>query len=40
VAGNTPIAFADYGMASIEIGGFVSTDDHGTMELQLLLAPA
>jgi polyisoprenoid-binding protein YceI len=40
VAGDTPITFADYGMQAIEIGGFVSTDDHGTMELQLLLVPA
>jgi polyisoprenoid-binding protein YceI len=39
VAGDTPIAFADYGIEPIEIGGFVSTDDHGTMELQLLFVP-
>jgi polyisoprenoid-binding protein YceI len=35
-----PIAFADYGMSKIEIGGFVTTDDHGTLELQLLFVPA
>jgi polyisoprenoid-binding protein YceI len=40
VAGDTPIAFADYGMDAIDIGGFVSTDDHGTLELQLLLVPS
>jgi polyisoprenoid-binding protein YceI len=39
VAGDTPVAFADYGIEPIEIGGFVSTDDHGTMELQLLFVP-
>jgi len=40
VAGETPITFADFGIEPITIGGFVSTDDHGTMELQLLLVPA
>jgi polyisoprenoid-binding protein YceI len=40
VAGNTPIRFADWGMDRIEIPGFVKTDDHGTMELQLLFVPA
>jgi polyisoprenoid-binding protein YceI len=40
VAGNTPIRFADYGMDRIEIPGFVKTDDHGTMELQLLFVPS
>jgi polyisoprenoid-binding protein YceI len=40
VAGSTPITFADFGIEPISIGGFVTTDDHGTMELQLLLVPA
>lgn len=40
VAGSTPIAFADFGMDAIEIAGFVSTDDEGTMELQLSFVPA
>jgi len=38
VAGSTPIAFADYGIDTIEIPGFVTTDDNGTMELQLLFS--
>ena len=38
VAGSTPIAFADYGIDTIEIPGFVKTDDNGTMELQLLFS--
>lgn len=40
VAGSAPIAFADYGMDVIEIPGFVTTEDHGTLELQLVLEPA
>jgi polyisoprenoid-binding protein YceI len=40
VAGAAPIAFADFGMEPIEIAGFVSTEDSGTMELQLLFVPA
>jgi polyisoprenoid-binding protein YceI len=40
VAGHAPIAFADFGMDKIEIPGFVTTDDHGTLELQLLFAPS
>jgi polyisoprenoid-binding protein YceI len=36
VAGSTPVTFADYGIGTIEIPGFVKTDDNGTMELQLL----
>jgi polyisoprenoid-binding protein YceI len=40
VAGSTPIVFADFGMEAIEIAGFVSTDDEGTMELQLSFVPA
>src|SRR4029078_5981224 len=31
-AGSTPIAFADYGIDTIEIPGFVKTDDNGSME--------
>ena len=38
VAGSTPITFADYGIDTIEIPGFVKTDDNGTMELQLLFS--
>ena len=38
VAGSTPIAFADYGIDTIEIPGFVKTNDNGTMELQLLFS--
>jgi polyisoprenoid-binding protein YceI len=34
-----PIAFSDYGMQAIDIS-IVKTDDHGTLELQLLLVPA
>ena len=40
VAGSAPIAFADFGMEPIDIAGFVSTEDSGTMELQLLFVPA
>jgi polyisoprenoid-binding protein YceI len=36
VAGSTPITFADYGIEPIEVPGFVKTDDHGSMELQLV----
>jgi polyisoprenoid-binding protein YceI len=39
IAGDTEITFADFGMDPIEIGGFVTTEDHGTLELQLLLVP-
>lgn len=39
VAGTTPIAFADFGMEVIEIPGFVTTEDNGTLELQLVLQP-
>jgi len=38
VAGSTPVAFADYGIETVEIPGFVKTDDNGTMELQLLFS--
>jgi polyisoprenoid-binding protein YceI len=40
VAGSAPIVLGDYGMASIKIPGFIETDDHGTLELQLLFVPA
>lgn len=40
VAGSAPIAFADFGIDAIDMAGFVRTDDHGTLELQLLLVPA
>lgn len=39
VAGSAPIVLADFGMDVIEIPGFVTTDDHGTLELQLVLQP-
>jgi len=35
VAGSTPVALADYQINPPSIGGFVSVDDHGTVELQL-----
>ncbi len=35
-----PITMADYGIKPIEIPGFVTTDDKGTLELQLLFVPA
>jgi polyisoprenoid-binding protein YceI len=40
VAGTAPIAFADFGMEAINIANVVTTDDHGTLELQLVLQPA
>jgi polyisoprenoid-binding protein YceI len=35
VAGSTPIVMADYKIDPPSVGGFVSVDDHGTVELQL-----
>ena len=35
VAGSTPVVLADYQISPPSIGGFVSVDDHGTVELQL-----
>jgi polyisoprenoid-binding protein YceI len=35
VAGSTPVVLADYQINPPSIGGFVSVDDHGTVELQL-----
>lgn len=40
VAGNAPVAFADFGMEAVEIPGFVRTEDTGTMEFQLVFEPA
>ena len=40
VVGTLPIVFSDYGMSPPSIGGFVSVDDHGTMELKLELVRA
>jgi polyisoprenoid-binding protein YceI len=40
VAGSAPIVLADFGIDVIEIPGFVTIEDHGTLELQLLLQPA
>jgi polyisoprenoid-binding protein YceI len=35
VSGSLPITFADYSMTPPSIGGFVTVDDHGTMEMQV-----
>jgi polyisoprenoid-binding protein YceI len=35
VAGSTPVVLADYQISAPSVGGFVSVDDHGTVELQL-----
>jgi len=40
VGDGLPIVFADYGMQPIDLAGFVKTEDHGTLELQLLFVPA
>jgi polyisoprenoid-binding protein YceI len=40
VAGSTPIALADYGIEKVDVPGFVSIDDQGTLELQLLFVKA
>ncbi len=40
VAGSAPIVLTDFGMDVIEIPGLVTTDDHGVLELQLVLQPA
>lgn len=39
VVGSLPIAFGDYGIDTPNIGGFVSVEDEGTMELSLVMAP-
>jgi polyisoprenoid-binding protein YceI len=36
VAGSIPIVMADYGITPPNVGGFVSVQDHGTMEFQLV----
>jgi polyisoprenoid-binding protein YceI len=40
VAGSTPITLADYGIEKVDVPGFVSIDDQGTVELQLLFVRA
>lgn len=40
VAGSAPIVFADHDIDVIEIPGFVTTEDNGTLELQLVFQPA
>jgi polyisoprenoid-binding protein YceI len=35
VAGSTEVVMADYQINPPNVGGFVSVDDHGTVELQL-----
>lgn len=40
IAGSAPVAFADYDIDVIDIPGFVRTSDNGTLEFQLVFAPA
>ncbi len=40
VAGQAPILLADYGINPPSVGGFVSVDDNGVLELQLTLVRA
>ena len=40
IAGSTPIVMADYSINPPNVGGFVSVDDHGTVELQLTFVRA
>lgn len=40
VAGTLPIVFADYGIEKPDVAGFVTTEDNGTLELQLTLTRA
>jgi len=40
VVGRLPITFADYGITPPNIGGFVSVEDRGVMELQLFFTRA
>lgn len=35
IAGSTPVVLSDYQISPPSVGGFVSVDDHGTVELQL-----
>jgi len=39
VIGEVPIVIADYQIAIPTVPGLVKADDHGTLELQLFLAP-
>lgn len=39
VVGSLEIAFADYDIVAPSFGGFVTVDDHGTIELQLTFVP-
>ena len=36
VAGSVPISFSDFHISTPTIGGFVSVEDHGTMEFDLV----
>lgn len=40
VVGTLPIVFADYEIDKPDVAGFVTTEDNGTLELQLTLTPA
>jgi polyisoprenoid-binding protein YceI len=40
VVGSIPIAMADYGITPPNVGGFVSVEDHGTMEFKLVFVKA
>lgn len=40
VVGSAEIAFADYDIVAPSFGGFVTVEDHGTIELQLTFVPA
>ncbi|HEX9260176.1 MAG TPA: YceI family protein, partial [Acidimicrobiales bacterium] len=39
IAGNTPILMADFGITPPSVGGFVSVDDNGVLELQISFVP-
>jgi hypothetical protein len=40
VVGSLPILMADYDITPPNVGGFVSVEDHGTMEFQLVFVKA
>jgi len=40
VVGSLPVTFSDYGIETPNVGGFVSVQDHGTMEFKLFFAKA
>jgi polyisoprenoid-binding protein YceI len=40
VVGTIPVAFADYDIEAPSVGGFVSVEDEGEIELQLTFVPA